>query len=260
MWELVSGRIFAFAVLLVLFLLVTLFTYYTEHIPLPTVRRIAGLDAIEESVGRCTEMGRPVHFSIGDKGGLRSNLAPQIIAGVEVLRYVASVVAKYKSNLIVSTPFPEAIPLIEDTLKGGYADAGRPDYFDAEQIRYYPEGYTYTMGILGILTQENCGANIMIGPMSGGTILWGMTGQAVGAFGIAGTARQVQLPYLVVTFDYTLIGEEIYAAGAYVSKDPSEVSALLANDLMRALALILLVTGVIALALGSTVISSLIHF
>jgi hypothetical protein len=31
----------------------------------PKIRRIAGLDSIEEALGRATEMGRPVHYTPG---------------------------------------------------------------------------------------------------------------------------------------------------------------------------------------------------
>lgn len=250
MWALISGRIFSFGLLIVMFITVSVLTYYSGRMKLPNVRKIPGLDAIEEAIGRCTETGRPVHCSVGDTGGLRSAYAPQVIAGIEVLRFVAALVAKYKTRIIVSTPFSEAIPLIEDTLTAGYADAGVPDYFRGDHVRFIAAN-AYIAGVLGILTEENCGANIMLGPFGAGTVLWGMAGKAIGALGIAGTARQAQLPYIVVCFDYGLIGEEIFAAGAYVSKDPYGISGLMANDLLRVFTIFLILIGVLFTTMGA---------
>jgi hypothetical protein len=223
---------------------------------MPTIRKIPGLDAIEEAVGRCTETGKMVHYSVGDYGGLNTEFAPEIIAGVSVLRYVASLVAKYKSKILVSTPYPEALTLIEDTLKSGYADAGAPDYFKGDQVRYIPMN-AYQPGVLGILTEENVGANIMIGPFSGATVLWGMTTSAVGAIGIAGTGRTAQIPYMVVCFDYSILGEEVFAAGAYVTKEPYIVSALVANDLLRVFIISILLLGTLFLTMGNNEILKL---
>ncbi len=32
---------------------------------IPELYKVAGLDALDEAIGRCTEMGRPVHFAPG---------------------------------------------------------------------------------------------------------------------------------------------------------------------------------------------------
>ncbi|MBE0633051.1 hypothetical protein IH574_00640 [Candidatus Bathyarchaeota archaeon] len=55
---------------------------------LPQFRRLSGLDALPEMVGRAAEMNRPVHFTTG-LGDLTSTVAPQLVAGLAVLAHVA---------------------------------------------------------------------------------------------------------------------------------------------------------------------------
>jgi len=50
-------------------------------------------------------------------------------------------------------------------------------------------------------------------------------------------------PFFVVACDYTLIGEELYAAGAYLSKEPRLLGSLKGSDLMKALLILIIVVG-----------------
>ena len=65
------------------------------------------------------------------------------------------------------------------------------------------------------------------------------------AIQIAGTDMVTQLPFFIVACDYTLIGEELYAAGAYMGGDPKLTGGLKGQDWCKALAIccILVLTG-----------------
>jgi hypothetical protein len=73
-------------------------------------------------------------------------------------------------------------------------------------------------------------------------------GNAVGAIQVAGTAETAQLPFFVAACDYTLIGEEFFAASAYLSGEPDQVGTLLGQDVVKA---IVWITGLAAAALGT---------
>ena len=76
------------------------------------------------------------------------------------------------------------------------------------------------------------------------------TGNSTGAIQIAGTASASQLPFFVAACDYTLIGEELYAASAYLSDDPMQIGSLKGQDAAKALIMALIILGVISLSLG----------
>ena len=64
-----------------------------------------------------------------------------------------------------------------------------------------------------------------------------------------GTARPAQLPFFVAACDYTLIGEELFAASAYLSKDPKLLGSLKGQDVGKALFILGILVGVILISL-----------
>jgi len=63
----------------------------------------------------------------------------------------------------------------------------------------------------------------------------------------------------VAACDYSLIGEEIYAAGAYLSKDPVQVGSVAGQDVGKAIALVLIVVGILLTAVGIPVLTNLLR-
>jgi hypothetical protein len=75
----------------------------------------------------------------------------------------------------------------------------------------------------------------------------------VGAVQIAGTPSTLQLPFFVAACDYTLIGEEYYAASAYISREPIIVGSIKGQDLGKIILLLLSLSGVIGMTLGGKI-------
>jgi len=76
------------------------------------------------------------------------------------------------------------------------------------------------------------------------------TGASTGAIQVAGTDDMTQLPFFITACDYTLIGEELYAASAYLSKDPMQKGTIKAQDFLKAIEVVLLVLGIAAATSG----------
>jgi hypothetical protein len=71
------------------------------------------------------------------------------------------------------------------------------------------------------------------------------TGATTGAIQIAGTDAFTQLPFFVTTCDYTLMGEELYAASAYLSREPKLLGSLKGQDVGKAILIVVIVLGVL---------------
>jgi len=252
---LVSGRIFSLISLILISAAVLLMIRRAKQGKVPRIRRLAGLDAIDEAVGRATEMGRPVHYTIGwASGGLSGSMAAQILAGLSVLGYVGELAAKYGVKVITTVSQPDTLPLHEEILRLAYQKQGRPDALAPDSVRFISiDLYAYSAGVLGEIEREKPAANIMIGPFWMESLLFTEAGFRQGAIQIAGTARTSQIPFFVATCDYTLIGEEIFAAGAYLSKEPSQIGTIAAQDMGKIFALILLLSGLLLHAFGNPV-------
>ena len=255
---LVAGRIFALGMLIALWIFIVGGMELAKK-KLPQFRKIAGLDALPEMVGRAAEMNRPVHFTTG-LGELTGTVAPQLVAGLAVLGHVSELAAKYGVKIVYSVYQAQVMPLATEIMREAYIRAGKADAFNAEdQIRYLSgEQFAYAAAVQGFAERERPAANIMIGPFYAESQLFAETFFRVGAIQLAGTARGYQIPFFAVVCDYLLIAEEIYAAGAYLSKDALQCGSIQGQDLGKIVAWILMFVGVLATAAGTPIIINLL--
>jgi hypothetical protein len=253
-----TGRIFALLMLIIIWIFI-LGNMETAKKQLPPFRKLTGLDALPEMVGRAAEMNRPVHFTTG-LGSLTESVAPQLVAGLAVLAHVAELCANYGVKLIYSVYQAQVMPIATELIKSAYVKAGKPEEFIAEESVRYLSGaqFAYASAVQGIAERERPAANIMIGPFYAESMLFAETFNRIGSIQLAGTARGYQIPFFAVICDYLLIGEEIYAAGAYLSKDTMQAGTIRGQDYGKAVALILMILGVLMTAVGSSIIVDLL--
>ncbi len=215
----------------------------------PFVRRIPGIDAIEEAIGRATEMGRPVLYI----PGIQDISEIQTVAGLVILESVAKLTARYETPITVPVTYPIPFTIAEEMVKAGYLHAGRPEAYDPNSVRFVsPEQFAYVASVTGVMMRDRPAAHIFMGAFYAESLLLAETGFATGAIQVAGTANVHQLPFFVVACDYTLIGEELYAASAYLSGEPKLVGALKGADLMKIAIIATVIIGCILETLGRT--------
>lgn len=209
------------------------------------IRPIAGLQAVDEAVGRATEMGKPILYSLGL--GYIENIAT--IASLNILGEVAKKCATYDTKLIVPNYDPIVYTVAREIVKEAYTKMGRPDAFNQDSVYFLTDSqFAYAAAVDGIMVRERPATNFLIGWFYAESLIMAETGASTGAIQIAGTDALSQLPFFVTACDYTLIGEELYAASAYISKEPMLVSAIKGED-----------WGKIVIA-GTLIIGSLIGF
>lgn len=212
------------------------------------VRRIAGLEAIDEAVGRATEMGRPLLYVPGT--GMIEYIGT--IASLNLLGEIGKKTAEYGTLLRVPVRDPIVFTVAREVVKGAYTEAGRPDAHDPHSVQFLVENaLAYAGAVSGIMVREKPSANLFMGYFGGESLILAETGATTGAIQIAGTDQTTQLPFFVVACDYTLIGEELYAASAYIAREPLMLGALKGQDYTKLIILGLLVLGtVVSLAAG----------
>lgn len=218
----------------------------------PTIflRRIPGLDAVEEAIGRATEMGRPILYLTGSDD--MSSLST--IAATVILGQVAKKTAAYDTQLQVPHRDPIVMAICQEIVKESYLEAGRPDaYRDDANFFITNDQFSYTAAVNGIMLRERPAANFFMGFYYAEALLLAETGAGTGAIQIAGTDADLQLPFFITTCDYTLIGEELYAASAYLSREPVLVGTLRGQDLGKAFLLFSMVIGTILATIGGLV-------
>lgn len=247
LWQ--PSRTSVFALMIVFFAMVVVFTRLAERGATLFIRRIPGLNAIEEAVGRATEMGRPVLYvpGIGEIDNIMT------IASLTILSHVAKITAKYETPLIVPTARAVVMSAAEEVVKEAYAEAGRPEAYNPDNIRYLSDAqFAFAGAVNGIMLREKPAANLYLGAFWAESLLLAETGFEAGAIQVAGTAMVSQLPFFVTACDFTLMGEELYAASAYLSREPKLMGSLKGSDWMKVVTIVLMAGGVVLNLLGRT--------
>jgi hypothetical protein len=244
-----TGRTSVAVLSLLFFGLVLMFFWIARSGRELYVRRIPGIDAIEEAVGRATEMGRPVLYI----PGIQDIDDIQTMASLVILESVSKLTAQYDTRIIVPTNYPVVMTLAQEMVKNGYLQAGRPEAYDEDSVRYVTtEQFAYVAAVNGIMLRDRPAANLFLGPFFAESLILAETGYSTRAIQVAGTANVHQLPFFVVACDYTLIGEELYAASAYLSKEPRLLSTLKGSDYMKVVLILIVLVGSVLESLGST--------
>ena len=147
--------------------------------------------------------------------------------------------------------YPIPFTIAQEMVKGGYLQAGRPEQYDPDCVQFVsPEQFAYVAAVTGIMMRDRPAAHIFLGAFFAESLLLAETGFATGAIQVAGTANASQLPFFVVACDYTLIGEELFAASAYLSGEPKLVGSLKGADLMKLVILVVVLAGCLLETLG----------
>jgi hypothetical protein len=247
----VSGRITQFIILIIFSMLVLISIWLGGRGRKIELRPLPAVNAISEAVGRAAELGKPVHFNPGWYS-LDSVEAPQTVAALSIFTYLMKYAVDADVRVITTLIRPDIIPLIDDIMRSAYAAAGKLESYRPDDIRYISgEQFAYIGGVAKIFRDEEPAATIAVGGFMAYSLLLMETAHAYGQFKIGGTASWHQIPFFAATADYILIGEELYAAGAYVSDDPFMKGSLLGQDLDKIITILLLIAGILISAAGS---------
>jgi hypothetical protein len=227
---------------------IVLFIYRAKGGAALFVRKIAGLDAVEEAIGRATEMGKPILYVTG----LGAADEISTIAAMTILAKVARKTAEYETPLIVPCYDPIVMIVEKEMVREAYTEMGKPDAFDEDSVFFVTQSqFGYVAAVDGIMLREKPATNFYMGAFYAESLILAETGAQTGAIQIAGTDRVTQLPFFITACDYTLMGEELYAATAYLGRDPLFLGSLKGQDWAKGVIMAALVIGTILLILSA---------
>lgn len=204
------------------------------------LRKIPGLEKVDEAVGRATEMGRPIMFNPGWDG-----LGVQLFCSLACMSHIARKSARVDTRVIIPIVIPLTYPICEEFWKDAYALEGKAGLFKSEEcVRFLSDQQAaYASSTSGWMERERIGAHFIWGFYGWESLLLAEGGQRAGAMQIACVWSYYQVPFLIVSCDYTAFGEEFYAAGAYFGRDPVLVGSLAGQDYSKLLIFALIILG-----------------
>jgi hypothetical protein len=244
---LISGRIGELIIFIVLVFALIIAIWKSGRGRLPTIRRLPAIDAIEELVGRATETGRPILFTPGYGGGnIRGTAAYPFFAAMNIMAYTVQLSAKLGAEFMSLFCQPEAIPIARALILESLRMEGKQEMWKEGMVRFItPLQFAYTTGVLATMSRERVAGTILVGPYWAEALIFAEYSNTIGAMSIAGTESATQLPFFVGVCDYTLIGEELYAVGAYVSKSPIELGSIEGEDWCRIIIMFIIIIGLL---------------
>ena len=258
---LIAGRL-SWLVVTLIFSAIMLSILYlsSKKIYVPVIREHPGIAAIKDAIGRAAEMGRPVSYSPGTDTLYSTKYAADTAAALTILAYVAKESARMGSKLIVGISQPTVLPVAEDIVRTAFTFEGKPqEYVEEETVQFYsPDQWGFSSSYIGMMYREKVAANFLFGEHAAEAMLISENASTIGAIQVAGTTNVYQLPLLLVTCDYCLIGEDEFAAAAYLSPDPVQKGIIFGQDLAKIICIALIVIGSILVTFGNKLISTLL--
>jgi hypothetical protein len=208
------------------------------------IRRIPGLSAVEEAVGRAVEMGRPITFSLG-LGGLEV-ITLQALA---VAIYVTRLAIRYGSRVIITMRDATVYAVTDEAVREAYAAEGRPEAYNIEDVRFLStQQFAYASAMVGLINRERAASNFMFGEFFAESLILAEAGHSVGAIQVAGTPSTTQIPFFIASCDYTIIGDEFYAGSAYLTREPVLLGSLVGQDYSKILLLTAILVGILVVS------------
>ena len=239
---------------LLLFLIVFWFSHWAvKRGAKISLRPIASYAVLKRLLANAAETGQPIHLSLGT-AGVGDAATADTMAGLTVLRYLADRAAVSASPPIVSMSNPTALVVAQDVLRRAYRNHGYAEEYAPTRARLIApdpalginsaaapgesnagqgQGFAYAAGVMQMLTRTKLTANVMVGSFGDEFLLMAETGAQKDLNQIGGTSSTRVLPFVYTSMSSPLIGEEIYAAGAYLGDQPGHVSSLAAQDALR---------------------------
>jgi hypothetical protein len=190
------------------------------------IRRIAGLNALDDAIGRATEMGRPVLMvpGIGDLNAVS-------VQALSVFAHVTKSAAQFSTPIRLCCGNAAVYTVAQELIKDVYQTQGMSDRFDANSVQFVSDRqFAFAAGVSGIIHREKVAAAFLLGEFYAESLIFAETCNAVGAIQVAGSTQNTQTPFFIAACDYVLIGDEFYAASAYLRRVPELVGSLVGLD------------------------------
>lgn len=209
----------------------------------PVFREIPAFTRLKRAIGISVEDGTRLHVSLG-RGGLQTSHGAPALAGLAMLRHLAEQTSASDKPPVVTSGAGDLAILSRDTLQAGYKAAGAEDFYNPATGRLTGlTPFSYAAGAIPSIRDENVSANILIGHFGPEVALLTDTAERTNSIAVAAADDPAAQAVLFASVDDPLIGEELFAAGAYSNAGAAHQAGLQVQDILRAIIILVLLGG-----------------
>ena len=220
--------------------------------PIPSLRNFPAIDAILEGVGRSVETNQPVHFGLGESSALSADQAAGTISALNFLSYTARACARAGAKLVIRiSPNPHLYTQADALVTEAYVAEGKQQELDKLfTLRYHGDARSYMTRGIHDMDELGTAMNVTMGALSVETIWAFAVCRMKGGIGVGGGSRWGMVFGLAMLADYSLLGEEMYAASAKISGDRTMTTSFLGGDWLKYVLIGLIIIAGIATIAG----------
>jgi len=238
------------AFILTFFILIVIFTIADRERVKIHLRTIPAFNKLQRAIGLAVESGSRLHISIG-RGNLTSSESAAAFVGLNILEHLTRSASTSDNPPTATTGNAALAILMRDTLSGTYRDIGISEQYDpdvGQLVGFTP--FSYAAGTMTLIRDEKATAHILLGHFGSEVALITDAGERSGDLTLAGTDNLPAQAILYATAQEPLIGEEVYAGGAYLGVSKMHAASLISQDAIRWLLAAVILGGIFAKFIG----------
>ncbi|MBI5877526.1 MAG: hypothetical protein HZB53_07745 [Chloroflexi bacterium] len=218
----------------------------------PELRKISAYETIRRTVAEAAEDGRPVHLALGT-AGIADAQAMETVSALNVLDFMSRQSSAALNMPVVTTGHASTLLVAQEIMSRPFVERDHLAQFDPLSARFIgggdgDPGAAYAAGVCELLDRRGVAANFMLGRFGDEYLLASESATRSGIPQVAGSGNPVALPLMALATRDVLLGEDLFAAGAYLSRGAAAIASLATQDIARWL----IIAGIIALAAART--------
>lgn len=207
------------------------------------LRPIPGLDRLSRAFGLSVEDGTRVLLSLG-RESLLTRDAAAALAGLALLRGLAKKASVSDRPPIAAAGESALTYLAQDTLHSGYRAVGAGEFFQPETGRLAGmTPFSSAAGTIPMLGDEDVSLAVLVGHHGVEAALLSEAAERSRTVLVGGTGDPAGQSVLYATASEALIGEELFAAPAYLAESTAMAGNLVLQDILRWLIILSLLLG-----------------
>ncbi|MGB8213507.1 MAG: DUF6754 domain-containing protein [Anaerolineales bacterium] len=215
----------------------------------PAFREIPAFTRLHQAIGRVVEDGSRLHISLG-RGALISQQFASGLAGLTLLRRLSELTSAGDRPPIATSGDATLAILSQNTLQTASLASGQGVYDPTAGRLTGLTPFSYAAGAMPVIRDENIAANVLIGNFGVEAALLVDSAERANIFTMAASDTLAAQAVLYASAQEPLIGEELYAAGAYMDAGPLHTASLTVQDILRWLIIVVILGGAALKLLG----------
>ncbi len=214
-------------------------------------RRIEAYERLNQSVGLAVESGTRLHISLG-RGNLFTTRGASALAALAMLRKLSERTSLSDRPPIVTSGDASLAILSQDTLQSGYRAAGAEDQYRFSTGRLTGlTPFAYAAGTIPVTHDEGVSTHVFMGDFGAESALLVEAAERENSNLIAASDNLSAQSVFYASSQDPLIGEELFAAGAYVGAGASHEASLVVQDILRWLIILAIAVGSLLKIMGA---------